>query len=549
MPIQESEIELIKRVDPWAWVYYNKMILSGGPYTPIGHEFQVDIFQCDAPRQCAKKSPQFAGFTEILVSKILHGMIHKRYPQGAFYMFPTSDEVTVFSKSRFKPYLAKNSTSVGRYVKDTDSTDVKQIGDAFLFFRGARMTQTIEGTQKSSSKLKGLPADIVVFDEYDEMDPKACLLALGRLDHSERQEEWYLANPTVPNWGIDAKYNLSDQRVWALKCGHCGKRTCMELEFPNSLKRRGGEFSSSSTIIDTDNAGDVFRSCKKCGREIFPKDGEWVAQYPGRSKDLVGWWISHLNSKFTQPVVILDEYENPLTDMVQFYNRRLGKAYADTESQLTTNQVYACCGYENMAAVHSGPCAMGVDVGKKLHISIGTSPYAGFDRIVKCAELSTFADAMDLAKRFNVRCAVFDLLPETRKVREFRARVNYPVYGCSYSEHRLGTYTWNERDGVVTVNRTEIFDATHALFNPEAPRIELPQRCTEIEEYALQLCNTAKKLEENKETGSKVYRYVKLGPEHYRNSLNYLHLALLKMQGITMPIPSEGPKPEEYYYD
>ena len=42
-----------------------------------------------------------------------------------------------------------------------------------------------------------------------------------------------------------------------------------------------------------------------------------------------------------------------------------------------------------------------------------------------------------------------------------------------------------------------------------------------IEEFAQHLHNVAKRLEEDEETGSKRYVYVKLGPDHFRHAFNY----------------------------
>ena len=41
--------------------------------------------------------------------------------------------------------------------------------------------------------------------------------------------------------------------------------------------------------------------------------------------------------------------------------------------------------------------------------------------------------------------------------------------------------------------------------------------------------NTAKKLQENEETGSKRYVYVKLGPDHFRHAFNYMCMAHKKI--------------------
>ena len=46
-----------------------------------------------------------------------------------------------------------------------------------------------------------------------------------------------------------------------------------------------------------------------------------------------------------------------------------------------------------------------------------------------------------------------------------------------------------------------------------------------MDEFATHCANTAKKLEEDEETGSKTYTWVKLGPDHYRHALNYWGIA------------------------
>jgi hypothetical protein len=51
--------------------------------------------------------------------------------------------------------------------------------------------------------------------------------------------------------------------------------------------------------------------------------------------------------------------------------------------------------------------------------------------------------------------------------------------------------------------------------------IILPRESYIVREFAQHLHNVAKKLEEDEETGSKVYRYIKLGPDHFRHSFNY----------------------------
>lgn len=508
------EPKKVRAIDAWYWADSNKIKLVAGPFTTEDHDFQIEMLQLTPRREAQKKATQMT-FTETQVLKNLHGMINGKYPAGVLYMFPTADDVSDFSSSRFKPLIKDNPTTIGRYVRDTDRTNLKRIGQGFLYFRGARLTQVIEGQKKAASKLKSIPVDKIVLDELDEMTPEAIPLAKGRMKHSRIQEEVYLANPTIPDYGIDKLYNESDQRVWMIKCAKCGKETCLEIEFPDCLER----------LKD----GTVKRICVHCrDSEIFPRDGHWVPQVPSKTEHMVGRWISHLNSSFVDPREVLGNFENPETDKTEFYNLELGMAHIDAESRLTKNQVYACCRLDPMPYGSTMQCAMGVDVGKLLHVVIGYKVNDYTAKVVKLARVPSFNDVHDLAKRFNVQCAVFDLYPETRKVRNFRDNEEFAVFGCDYLDQQKGPAKWNYKGGLVSVDRTEICDRTHKLVVNEG-KLELPRKNTEIKEYAAEMINIAKVLEEDKATGRKVYRYRKLGTDHYRHATNYFRLALGKV--------------------
>jgi phage terminase large subunit GpA-like protein len=257
------------------------IVLGARPFQIEGYEYQVDMLTCDAPKQCYKKGAQM-GVTEINVFKSMHGLIHSKYPQGVLYLFPTALDVSDFLKGRFQTLIRDNPKEVGAFVQDTDAVSIKRVRKAMLYLRGARSTTKIEGIKKSSSQLKGVPVDRDVFDECDEMEPTMIDIARERLSHSEIKEESYLSTPSIPDYGIDKLFQGSDQRIRMIRCEHCGTETCLELEFPECLLE---------TVT-----GKVIRVCKKCKQEIFPRNGRWVPQYPERSKNMVGWWISQLKT-------------------------------------------------------------------------------------------------------------------------------------------------------------------------------------------------------------------------------------------------------------
>lgn len=507
-----EQTQVMGALDTLIWVVTNKIKLGGHTYQIENHEYQAGILECNDRQQVCIKGAQM-GITEVWVLKTLHGMIHGRYPQGSLYLFPTQNDVGDFSKARFDPLIDSNPC-IGQYVNSTDSQFIKRIHEGFLYLRGARATKAIGGEKKSSAQLKSIPVDRIVFDERDEMSDDMVTLAEERVSHSRVQELMFLGTPTIPDIGVDAMYKRSTQNLWFIKCQHCGKETCLEIEFPNCIQ------------IEV-KTGRRYRACKDCRKEIFPKHGRWVQSFPDR--DITGWWISQLNSMYIDPGKIIDLYENPPNgDLSEVMNSKLGRAYIAQENRLTQNLIWGCCSSDYMSTRHDGPCFCGVDVGKQLHVVIGINKSRELLKIVHVARLSSFQDLHELNKKFNVQTCVIDYKPEIHKVREFQRQEPYSVFACDYIEKRSGSVQWDEKEMNVRVNRTEICDWTHELVITPG-RLELPSKNKEIEEFVFEMCNIAKKLEDDP-FGGKVYRYRQLGndisgPDHYRHALNYATLA------------------------
>ena len=497
--------EHFMRVSPWLWAYWNKLQLVGSPFMMEGHEYQVDVMQCQARRQVAIKGAQMA-FTESLVLITLHGLRYGYYPRGVLYLFPTADDVTDFSASRFKPLLTDNLGAIGKHIRDTDRAHLKRIGRAYLYFRGAYLGGTIQGTVKTSSKLKSIPVDKVIFDEMDEMEPAAIDLALQRMAHSKIKEEWYLSTPSLPDYGVDLVYQQSDQRHWFIQCLHCGHWTCMELEFPGAIEQT--------------KDGRWIRACKYCHREIFPRDGAWRPLYPKKAKDLVGWHISQLNSMFVEPGSILKTYNDPPGGrLAEVYRSMLGRSYVEAENRLSITEVEALCKGPGIPSQDRGPCSMGIDQGNDLHVVIGKPDPVHRGRIVHIGIYKEWEELDGLMRKFHVNRCVVDALPETRNARAFAGRHKGKIFISYYNEHQKGNYKWNEEDRTVQSNRTESLDASHIEI--QTPAVILPALNDATKTFARQLHNIAKKLEEDPETGSRRYVYIRLGTDHYRHAYNY----------------------------
>ncbi len=501
----------ISSTDCGYWARVSKIRLQASVFSFIDHEYQIEPIGSLARRRCYMKATQ-GGFTEIEVLRSLWAMIYKHHPQGDLYTFPTTDDVNEFSKSRFNPLILANPDVIGKYVKSggrgTDTASLKKIHDAFLYLRGARLSQKISD-ENESSKMRSIPVDSVKFDEVDLMDEAVIAKARGRMGHSKVKEEVYISNPLIPGEGIDKIFSTSDQRYWFRKCG-CSEWTCAELSFPECVK------------IRKDGTGYI--GCNKCGEEVFIRDGEWVPSIRANSDFMHGYRWSQLSSVFNDPAEILEDFSNPPEgNLADVYRLRLGLPYIATEDRLTEAQVYNCCGIYIQSHSHPGPCAMGVDVGKIKHVVIGVRTGNDQYEIVKVAQLSKWEDIHDIAGKFNVKSDVVDIRPYEDSARKYQLESKHRTYLCEYKENTPMGTVYNNNTGIVAVNRTEIFDTTHRMIITPG-MLTIPRYCSEIKEFARQTCGAYKVLETNKKSGTSIYRY-KGKDDHYRNALNYFVLA------------------------
>ncbi|UCC95817.1 MAG: phage terminase large subunit family protein [Candidatus Omnitrophota bacterium] len=405
---------------------------------------------------------------------------------------------TLYPQSEIQKALDVANKPFHEWVRDTDSANIKRIWNAFLYLRG----------MKSRVGLKSIPVDFLCLDELDEAPPNAIDMAMERMGHSEFKEVLKLSNPTLPDYGINRAFQETDQRFWLLKCEKCGKYTCLEDTFPDCL----------ITV-----RGQVIRACRKCHSKLNPSIGEWVAKKP-RITDKRGRHYSQLFSHFVDPADILHQFRttNNLTD---FYNLKIGVAYVEVQNRLGVQEVLNLCGNEGIASEDSGPCSMGVDQGKELHVVIGKRQTEKAGKIVHLEIYKDWEELDRLMRNFNVSRCVVDALPETRNARAFAERFKGNVYLNYYNERQKGHYAWNEKELIVSCNRTESLDASHKEIMDQT--IILPKQCEITQEFAQHLHNVAKKLEEDEETGSKRYVYVKLGPDHFRHAFNYEAMARL----------------------
>lgn len=488
------------RTEPLAAWVVRRIRLDGMPFRFQGHRYLEAIYDDTAQHMVLSKAAQIGGTTWGIL-RALHACLNGL---NVIYFFPTRTDVLEFSKSRVSPLMGDNPF-LSRLLTDTDTAGLKRIGEAHLYLRG----------MQSTVGMKSVPADMIVFDELDEATPDAKALARERISHSDYRRVLELSNPSLPDYGIDEQYQESDQRHWMLKCPACGHWVCLDREFPVKLREE-------VRIILPREGGGYYRACPRCAAELDLDAGQWAADYPGRP--IHGYRISQLFSSKVDPGEILHEYRTTRYPD-RFYNMKIGIPWADLERRLDVASVLALVREPAPNPADLGPCFMGVDTGKELHVVVVRKPSREGQpwpvvHLQKCLE---FGELDALMHRFQIQRCVIDGLPETHATRAFAKRFSCEVYLNFFNENQHGEPRWNDAENKVDVNRTEALDLSRALVREK--RLTLPPDLPHLDEFARHLAADAKVLNEDEETGAKRYRYVRTGPDHFSLAFTYAALA------------------------
>jgi len=491
--------------DPLVWANKKQLFLRDGiQFTLEGMKYLFDIIGCEKRISNCKKGAQMCLTTAIFINAI-HACLYRRYDQNIMYMMPTKTAVERLSQVSFDPIFQFNPWIMNK--GDTNTTMCREINGRSIVMVGAQPKKVGGSTTKDTDNLRSIPCDEIDRDELDLMDSDMVYMSKQRLKRSKFGKERNFGTPTFPNYGIDLKYTESDQRKWQIKCRTCGHYTCLGETFPDCIIQKQGRW---------------FRSCIHCNNEIFVVDGDWKAEYPDRRE--AGFWVSGLLS----PLANLDEYMYEYNNTEgskrsEFMRSTLGIATTEAESQLDETVVLSRCTSDHNRMVSTGETVMGMDIGKKIHVIIGTRTSRESYDISHVGIYDNLYEVHDIALKMNVHGAVIDSGPYDHGVREFQKTEPYTIYLCQYSEQSPCKPKFDGKAGIVKVNRNEWCDKVHTTYIEN--NIRIPRPSVLVNEYARQMTRTAKTVITNPDTGLKKPRWIKLGEDHYYHGTLYFLLA------------------------
>lgn len=510
-------LDKIEAVNIVAWIMKHQIKNeNGSPLEFRDHFFMLQPFMDMTPEQAHKKCAQIGGSVKDILKSFYAS---KHLSANVIYTMPTRNAIRDFVLPKVNPLIEKNPI-LQTFIHNTDTMDLKQIGDRFIYYRGSW------GQESAIS----ISAHILINDEKDRSKPKVLRTYRSRLDDAKRERPdlgwiWSLSNPTIPDTAIDADFQNSCQYHWFVKCPHCGD--FWYLSFPDNIDFKRREYV-----------------CRRCGgildREAR-RTGQWVNK---RESPIAGYWYSQMMVPWIPAGKIIDDYNGGRGDQSIFYNFTLGLAYQGSDTGVTREDIVGILAPGDNPEVDN---AMGVDNGVMKHVVI-MNRYGIFKTYVT----DDWQRIEDDRNRYSASM-VIDANPypnvPTRLAQRYPGKVFIHYYDTT--DKNLDIVTWGEGDrrGVVYSNRTKIFDL--AVADIRSKDIDINMTLTEAEEYITHWTNMYRVVEEDsagrmkakwktkgEDTGTKK-------PDHFAHATIYAMIAMMKTGNSGAIVKSDRPKKEK----
>jgi hypothetical protein len=391
------------------------------------HRYLFDIYRDNSPYLCCTKAGQI-GFSTMAIIKTIWLCKNRKMDIG--YILPTVDMVQKFVGSKVNR-MAQQNPIIESWFTEKDKVSEKQIGENYIFYLGAM-------TDRSAIMVS---LDMLVADEYDKAPQEILEIYDSRLQHSQHGYKWVFSNPTIPDFGVDRFWNMSDKKVWHIK------HSCKEI------------YPLDESCIDFES--EVYR-CPKCKGEITDENrrmGEWVPTAEGKWS---GYWIPLWLNPLVKASVIAEHKR--IKSSEYFANFVAGKAYINSNNALTQQILESnLIPKENM---QEGRIIIGVDTGHNIHYtlankdgifshgycpSVAENPTPGYDPY----------DALEaLLTRFPRSIMIADQGGDLIGIRKLQAKYRGRVFLCWFVKEtkNLQVIRWgeNDEDGKVLVDRNRM---------------------------------------------------------------------------------------------
>lgn len=508
-----TEQELAK-LDGIVWTEYVRKI-KGKPFSHVDDEHYMETIWSDDSQEITIMKSRQVRISEFAINWMLWQLDTINHISG-LYALPTKSDASEFRDVRFKD-MKKESEYLQGLINETDNKSHMKIKDSHLLFRGT----------KGEMSGRAMPADVLVFDEYNFIDFTQEDSMRASLDHSKMKRILNLSTPTLPSFGIHAKFKDTDAQEWFVHCDACGEDQILDF-FKNIYKD-----------MKEDSGRENFFGCQKCKAELDRTNGEWRATNPkGEGR---GYHITQLMAKWKDADGLVKEYRDAKKKgrVVKFYQEKLGIPYRDGLKSVS-DEDFIIGDYEMLSSCQLDGVSAGVDWGEHeswIKISRNETMQTGagkedteekskviyLERITASGSLAHAKRVDELINLFNIECLVCDFGYGAENNKYLFERHPSRVWACFYADgHKTYEGNWQEEKHLVSVNRT--LSLQTSLNNIKSKRTVLPQK-NETVELFIEHCKSIIKVKKQNSKGQEIEAFESTGPDHFGHANNYDEIA------------------------
>ena len=499
-----------------------------GPWSFKSHPWLRDMHDSKSEFNIGQKSAQM-GYSETMLNLAFFNLdiLHR----NVLYILPNArPDASDFSNRAINPAIEMSTHIKSMFVGGINNVGLRQVGQANLYIRGSN----------ARSGLKSVPASVLIFDEFDEMEQKNIKLAEERASGQKYRLNWKVSTPTIPEKGINTLFNRSTKDHFFFPCPHCGKR--IELKFPDNMVITGD---------DPDNP-EIYKThliCNEC-KGILPHEekkqflsrGEWVPEVRGQI--MRGFYINQMYSTVLEPyklaISFLEAKRDPTAEQ-EFFNSKMGMPHVVEGAQITEEMFTPLIkSYQMIDSARPGTIiTMGIDVNKTFNVEIDQWDLTHANAIdinakARCkvlwaGEFQHIEEVAEAMINYNVNFAVIDAMPETNLSTQFCNQFYGRARMCRYNHFATARSVFaGSKDISLSVNRTAWLDQSLGRFRNGS--ILLPANLPR--DYARHISALIRTPSKDAQ-GNLVYRYEHQDskPDHYAHARNYAEMALIFATG------------------
>lgn len=315
------------------------LYLDGKPFSLSDYPHMRAVYDTEFQQLVLKTSRQVSKSTTLANLILLYSITYPHF--RSMFVAPRQDQTKVFSRDRLGPVMMTSPAIKAHFI------DPKNDQNVFYrqFKNGSKVY--LRYAYLNADALRGFSTDLNAFDESQDLVDDIIPVANQTMSRSEFKKEIYSGTPKRTQGTLSDRWYESTQNEWAIKCGPCGHW---------------------NVPIDETNIGANGPICSKCGKDIDPRIGQWIATGNPKAR-MVGFrvcapmfakapWVNWQHD-------ILDFRKN--FGEATFFNEVMGLEYDDGVAPITESMLKKASNPKQpMDHKYNGigpKVAMGVDYG------------------------------------------------------------------------------------------------------------------------------------------------------------------------------------------